>query len=104
MLIIATKNAMDRAFKLSSNWFHEECNRLKTLFLQLAYPEHLVNSTITKFVASKPTPAPPTKSTSEKPVRIILPFKEQKSADTVRKQLKNVSNQINIDIVPVFIS
>ena len=33
---------LDRAFKLSSNWslFHEECIRLKTLFLQLAYPEH----------------------------------------------------------------
>ena len=29
---------LDRAFKLSSNWslFHEECIRLKTLFLQLA--------------------------------------------------------------------
>ena len=35
---------LDRAFKLSSNWslFHEERIRLKTLFLQLAYPEHLI--------------------------------------------------------------
>ena len=37
---------LDRAFKLSSNWslFHEECIRLKTLFLQSAYPEHLIQS------------------------------------------------------------
>jgi len=76
---------LDRAFKLSSNWslFHE-CKRLKALFLQLAYPEHLVSFTITTFIASK-SPPPPVKPTSDKTVRIILPFKEQKSADTVRK-------------------
>ena len=35
---------LDRSFKLLSNWslFHEECIRLKTLFLLLAYPEHLI--------------------------------------------------------------
>ena len=35
---------LDRAFKLSSNWslFYEECIRLKSLFLQLAYPENLM--------------------------------------------------------------
>ena len=37
-------------------------------------------------------------------VRIVLPFKEQKSADSVRKQLKNLGTLLNIDLCPVFIS
>jgi len=58
---------LDRAFKLSSNWslFHEECIRLKTLFLQLAYPEHLIHSMISNFITSKQTPAPPRDSTPD---------------------------------------
>ena len=79
---------LDRAFKLSSNWslFHEECIRFKTLFLQLAYPEHLIQSMISNFITSKQTPAPePRESTPGlQSVRIVLPFKEQKSADSVK--------------------
>ena len=74
---------LDRAFKLSSNWslFHEECIRLKTLFLQLAYPEHLIHAMISNFITSKQTPAPPRESTPDlQSVRIVLPFKEQKPA------------------------
>ena len=103
-LIIAM---LDRAFKLSSNWslFHEECIRLKTLFLQLAYPEHLIHSMISNFITSKQTPTPPRNSTSDQQsVRIVLPFKEQKSADSVRKQLKDLGKLLNIDLCPVFIS
>jgi len=37
-------------------------------------------------------------------VRIVLPFKEQKSADAVRKQLKDLGKLLNIDLSPVFIS
>ena len=157
---------LDRVFKLSSNWslFNEKCIRLKTLFLQLVYPGHLIYSMISSFITSKQTSAPPRKSTSDlsaishsrpqslrsfwpaagiessgsnhfghapqmktefnrmgrirlfpllfqngcsqssrvpaagqkdrrlwgrewQSVRIVLPFKEQKSADSVRKQL-----------------
>ena len=98
---------LDRAFKLSSNWslFHEECIRLKTLFLQLAYPEHLIQSMISNFITSKQTPAPPHEPTPDlQSVRIVLPFKEQKSADSTRKQLKDIGNLLNIDLCPVFIS
>ena len=98
---------LDRAFKLSSNWslFHEECIRLKALFLQLAYPEHLIQSMISNFITSKQTPAPPCKSTPDlQSVRIVLPFKEQKSADSVRKQLKDLGKLLNIDLCQVFIS
>ena len=98
---------LERAFKLSSNWSlcHEECIRFQTLFLQLAYPEHLIHSMISNFITSKQTPAPPSKSTPDlQSVRIVLPFKEQKSADSVRKQLKDLGKLLNIDLCPVFIS
>ena len=78
---------LDRAFKLSSNWslFHEECIRLKTLFLQLAYPEHLIHSMISNFITSKQIPTPPRKFTSDlQSVRIVLSFKEQKSAGVLK--------------------
>ena len=41
---------LDGAFQLSSTWslFHEECIRLNSLFLQLAYPERLIHSMISK--------------------------------------------------------
>ena len=38
------------------------------------------------------------------PVRIILPFKDQKSADTVRRQLSDLGKKINSDLRPVFTS
>jgi len=98
---------LDRAFKLSANWslFHEECIRLKTLFLQLTFPGHLIHSMISKCITSKQTPAPARESTPDlQSVRIVLPFKEQKSADSVRKQLKDLGKLLNIDLCPVFIS
>ena len=98
---------LDRTFKLSSNWslLHEECIRLKNLFLQLAYPGHLIHSMICSFITSKQTSAPPSKSTPDlQSVRIVLPFKEQKSADSVRKLLKELGKLLNIDLSPGFIS
>ena len=35
-------------------------------------------------------------------VRIALPFKDQKSADAVRKQLKDLGMKIGNDIQPVY--
>ena len=37
----------------------------------------------------------------EAPIRIVLPFKNQKSANVVRKQLADLSRKINADISPV---
>ena len=51
------------------------------------------------------TPAPPRKSTPDlQSVQIVLPFKKQKSADSVRKQFKDLGKLLNIDLRPVFIS
>ena len=60
---------------------------------------------ISNFITSKQTPAPPRESTPDlQSVLIVLPFKEQKSADSVRKQLKDLGNLLSIDLCPGFIS
>ena len=40
----------------------------------------------------------------EAPVRIVLPYKDHKSAKVVRKQLADLSRKINADISPVYTS
>ena len=42
--------------------------------------------------------------TREVPVRIVLPYKDQKSANEVCKQLADLSRKINADISPVYTS
>ena len=84
---------LDRAHRLSSSWTHfaDECDRLKTVFSRLKYPKHLVNSTIRSFVDSKvcdqQQPLSPSQETDDT-IRVVLPFKDQISADIVKKQLK----------------
>ncbi|XP_067039590.1 uncharacterized protein [Acropora muricata] len=104
------KTMLDRAFRLSSNWsyFSEECDRLKIVFSRLDYPDKLVNSTITRFIADKasdqPTSRFPTATNMQDPVRLVLPFKDQASADIVRTQLNDLSQKIHKTIQPVFVS
>ena len=54
------KTMLDRAYRLSSNWhyFSEECDRLKLVFSRLKYPDNLVNSTISRFVAARASDQP----------------------------------------------
>ncbi|CAH3181705.1 unnamed protein product, partial [Porites lobata] len=40
----------------------------------------------------------------EAPIRIVLPLKDQKSANVVRKHLADLSRKINADISPVYTS
>ena len=99
---------LDRAFRLSSNWayFSEERDRLKLLFSRLKYPDKLINSTITRFIAIKASeqPVPSPTNNSPEPVRVVVPFKDQASADSLRTQLKDLSRKINTTIQPVFVS
>ena len=37
-------------------------------------------------------------------IRLVLPFKDQKSANSVRRQLGDLSRKINVDISPVYTS
>ena len=100
---------LDWAYHLSSCWSHfsDECNRLKTAFSHLKYPKHLVNSNIKSLVDSKvcdqQRPLSPAKETDDT-VRVVLPFKDQISADIVKEQLKDLSLKVNTTIKPVFAS
>ena len=104
------KTMLDRAFRLSSNWsyFSEECDRLKMGFSRLDYPDKLVNYTITRCIADKasdqPTSRLPAATNGQDPVRLVLPFKDQVSADMVRTQLNDLSQKIHKTIQPVFVS
>ena len=101
------RTMLDRAYRLSSCWtyFSEECDRLKALFSRLKYPEQLINTTVRCFVSSKTEDRQPISATDESPtVRIVLPFKDQDSADFVRKQLNDLSHKTRTVIQPVFVS
>ena len=87
----------------SPDLFAEECDNLKGIFLKLKYPENRINSTITRFIESRNQPQVGDVQPSA-PVRIILPFKDQKSANLVRRQLSDVGKKINSDLRPVFTS
>ena len=83
------KTVLDRAFCLSSNWsyFFEEFDRLKLVFSRLDYPDKLVNSNITRFISDKasdqPTSRLPAATNGQDPVHLVLPFKDQASADNI---------------------
>ena len=43
-------------------------------------------------------------STTVNIARVALPFKDQKAADTVRRQLNDLGSKINVSFQPVFLS
>jgi hypothetical protein len=96
---------LNRAHRLSSSsdLFAAECDNLKEIFLKLKYPERLINCTITRFIESQDREQALDIQVN-KPVRIILPFKDQRSADLVRRQLSDLAKKINSDLRPVFTS
>ena len=103
------KTMLNRAFHLSTTWqsFKSECDHLTVMFTNLKYPDTLIKSTICHFVTSvrSENPEVQTQSTKENSVhRVILPFKDQKSADAVRRQLSDLSNKIDLTLQPVFMS
>ena len=78
------------------------------MFTKLKYPVKLVNSAIARYtsftIQSRHKIPTETDTTTPKPVRIILPFKDQTLADTVRHQLKDLGRKIGTDLQPVFTS
>lgn len=72
---------LNRAHQLSSlpDLFAAECDNLKEIFLKLKYPEGLVNSLINRFIESHDQEQA-LYFQFNKPVQIILPFKDQRSA------------------------
>ncbi|XP_068757518.1 uncharacterized protein [Montipora capricornis] len=101
---------LNRAYRLSSTKesFTKECQHLKRMFTKLKYPVKLINSAIAGFtrftIQSRHEIPTEADAATPKPVRITLPFKDQKSADTVRHQLKDLGRKIGTDLQPVFTS
>ena len=83
--------------------YEEWCYDLRKMFLKLKYPVKLIDSIFMRFHASQDL----NQSCIEpidSPVLITLPFKDQKSADSVRKQLNDLGKKIDRVIQPVFTS
>ena len=98
---------LNRGFELSSNWqfFYQECERPKEIFTRLHYAEPLVQNTIRSFVEMKVTGSTRRpQQADETPVRIPLPFKDQRLANKLREQLNDLCRKINAEVHPVFTS
>ena len=101
------KTMLHRAYALSSTTeaFNEECAKLRSIFSRLDYPLSLIDSVISNFDSRKPSVGI-AESNADKSniVRINLPFKDQVSANSVRRQLRDLSNKIGLALQPVFVS
>ena len=99
------RTMLDRANRLSSSpdLFSKECQDLRTMFLKLKYPEKRIDSIFMSFHASQDQNQNQIEPV-DSPVRIILPFKDQKSADSVRRQLSHLGKKIDRVLQPVFTS
>ena len=101
---------LDRAYRLSSSWlyFSEECERLKSLFSRLDYPHHLINSAINTFINLRVADQQPLQASGrlagDDVTRVVIPFKDQDSANIVKTQLKDLSIKLQTTIQPVFVS
>ena len=104
------RTMLHRAYRLSSSWesIVRECDHLTGMFFKLGYPDRLVDATITSFLHSVLMDKDQVKKNnamSERNiVRVVLPFKDQRSADFVRKQLKDLGNNIGNPIQTIFTS
>ena len=78
---------LDRAYRISSDWsyFSQECDRLETVFLKLKYPRHLFNLAVKQFLDSKVADQQqiPSTDTTPAPIRVVIPFKDQVSANII---------------------
>ena len=78
-------------------------SKLRTMFSKLRYSKTLVDSTINKF-SQEPDKEIHTVPSVDPSVYIVLPFKDQRSADRVRKDIYSLGAKINVNVKPVFTS
>ena len=102
------KTMLHRTYALSSRTeaFNEECAKSRSIFSHLDYPSSLIDSVISNFISSLHSRNPPVSVTERNTddsniVRISLPFKDQVSANAVRRQLCDLSNKIGPTLQPV---
>ena len=96
---------INRAYRLSStpNAFSEEGDKLRTTFLNLDYPPNLINSSINEFLHNIDNiSAPDEASDGTSNIVVPLPFKDQKSANSVKREMQNLSTKTGVQIKPFF--
>ena len=86
------KTMVHRAKQLSSTHqaFVDECRHLKSMFNHLGYPSSLMNGIIDKCDYPSTLDA---KTKSDETLRVIIPFKDQVSANTVKRQMRDLSSK-----------
>ena len=94
---------LHRAYALSSTKeaFNEECAKLRSIFSRLNYPWSLIDSVISNFDSRKVASIAERNADESNIVRINLPFKDQVSANSVRRQLRDLCNKIGLALQPV---
>ena len=93
------------AYQLSSTptAFSDECNKLCSTFLNLNYPINLINSAINKFLRNIDNINAAKCTSDDSPaIMVPLPFKDQQSANSIKKQMQILSANIGVQIKPVF--
>ena len=88
---------INRTYRLSSTptAFSEECDKLRTTFLNLDYPVKFlpnIDNITALDDASDGTPN----------IVVPLPFKDQHSANSIKREMQNLSTKIGVQIEPVF--
>ena len=83
--------------------FRGMCGKLRTTFLNLDYPVNLINSSINEFLHNiNNISAPDEASDGTSNIVVPLPFKDHKSANSVKRELQNLSAKIGVQIKTVF--
>ena len=100
------KTMIYRAYALSSTneAFNQECTRLRSIFTRLDYPITMINTTINKFIRNISSGENDARVEDNSILRITLPFKNLTSANSVRRQMRDLSYKIGTTLQPVFVS
>ena len=80
--------------------FNAECDKLSSIFSRLIYPRGYIESVISKF--SLRDLSDPSANVAER--ELGLPFKDQVSANSVRRHLRDLRYKIGPAVQPVFVS
>ena len=73
----------------------------KSMFHRLGYPSSLVNRIIDNCDYSSTLDA---KTKSDETLRVSILFKDQVSANIVKRQMRDLSSKIGIDVQPIYTS
>ena len=85
--------------------FNSECAKLRSIFSRVDYPMSLLDPSINNFLFRNSSANKAERNNEDSSsVRVSLPFKDQVAANTVRKQLRDLSHKIGPTLQPVFVS